>query len=117
MPLSKSGNRTYSRQQAAKHVVSVPNADKRATGFGYGVPLREQIKTTRAQDQPRICSIVSFEPTTRDAGPEFSNDPTISSWVKLPTRDDSRKLADEAETARRAHPCGVLYTRRKRGGN
>lgn len=115
-PLTASGFTSYSRQQAAPSAAPISNADQRATGFGYGVPLRPQIKTTLVQGQPRICSHGSFVSTGRDAGPEFSSDPTLSPWVKLPARDEGRRLADEAETAKQSHVCGVLYTNIRRGG-
>ncbi|WP_319549558.1 hypothetical protein [Desulfogranum marinum] len=115
-PLTTNGFTTYSQQQAAPSAPPISNADKRATGFGYGVPLRPQIKTTLPLDQPRICSLESCIPTGKNAGPKFSSDPTLSPWIKLPVRNKSRKLADEAKTAKQAHACGVLYTNKRKGG-
>ena len=116
-PMWKSGKKTHSERMAARSSPPSPGVDKRAVGFGYGAPLKPQIRTTRDSDRPKICRPDSLAATQGVAGPEFTRDPAVFPWVKLPARDESRQMADDAETSKQAHPCHVLYTnKRKTGG-
>lgn len=113
-PLTSGGFSTYSEQQQAPATASVPNADKRTTGFGRGVPLRDRIRTTQTRVQPRICTLGAPVSESSCPMPEFSTDPTVSPWIKLPARDKGRRSADRAEEERKTHPCSVLYTKREK---
>lgn len=115
-PLVASGRTTHSAQQAASAAAQVPPPDPRATGFGYGVPLRPRIKTSQDQVQPSVCGSGSRVTSNVETGPPFASDPTMAPWKQLPARDEGRQLADRAQAVKQAHPCEVLYHNRKTGG-
>jgi hypothetical protein len=113
-PLASTGTRSYSAQQAAAPAPLPPTSDPRAVSFGFGVPLRERIATTTGQDQPRICTNDRTQSRRSEGAPRMRIDPTVPSWEQLPGRDKGREVADAAMAEKRAHPCGVLYTDKKR---
>lgn len=114
-PLSQTGPRSYSEQMAANPAPSAPTADPRATGFGFGVPLRSVIKTAVEQNQPRVCTLKRIQSRRTEGEPEFRRDPTVAPWVQLPKYDRGRRQADAAQIKKRPHPCGFLYSGKHTG--
>lgn len=86
-----------------------PQADPRATTFGYGVPLRPLVTGAAAERagalggvvviaMPRAASAATQAPATVD--------PTLAPWLALPSADGGRAAADAAQQRLRpTAPC------------
>jgi len=107
-PLTVSGSRTPSQQQAAAPAPVPPKADVRSSSYGFGVPLRPLYKTLIEQQQPRVCG--HGKNSSAGSSPPFRSDPTTSPWIELPRRDPGRDVADAAEKNKRRYPCGLVYS-------
>lgn len=84
---------------------SLPKADPRSTGFGFGVPLRPLYPTALAQTETSLCSSGSGA----YGQPPFRRQVTTPPWQALPRRDSTRALAESAESRRRRSPCDYIH--------
>jgi hypothetical protein len=115
-PLVQTGLRSYSERMAADPAPPGPTADPRAHSYGFGVPLRPIVKTVVEQTQPRVCTIERIQARRAEGQPEFRKDPTVAPWIQLPKYDRGRTRADAAQLKKRPHPCGILYSGKRKGG-
>ena len=89
-----------SRQAATPPAPPPPTADRRATTFGYGVPLRPQVHGA-AQEAPAGGSWIRIGHRVPSWTAPETRDPTARPWEALPGLHEPRSAAD-AEQRRRA---------------
>lgn len=88
------------RQAATPPAPTPPTADRRATTFGYGVPLRPQVHGA-AQEAPAGGSWIRIAHRVPSWTAPETRDPTARPWEALPGLHEPRSAAD-AEQRRRA---------------
>ncbi len=98
-PLTASGSRSPAEQAAASPAPPLPKADPRSSSFGFGAPLRPRV--TGAADERTATVIGRSRPTV-----EFSDDPTVPPWTRLPARDAGRRASDSQQEKLRPKACG-----------
>lgn len=118
-PLIRIDDRTYQLQSRAPSdapsAPQAPDADPRAVGYGFGVPLRPQIRTTLMALQPRVYTHRITQARRSEGMPQFRRNTSTSPWIQLPQKDPGRQIADAAQMAKVRHPCHVLYTHKRKG--
>jgi len=96
-------------QTRAAGVPAPPQADPRATTFGYGVPLRPLVTGAAGDRSGALGGVVLVgprAPTPATQAPT-TTDPTKAPWFELPAADSGRTAADTAQqTMRPTAPCG-----------
>jgi len=107
-PLTRRGLPTPAASAAAAAAPPPPVADRRATSFGFGVPLRKRTGPGSAADarSGSLDGRVPLRPRERLGDPLIPADPTAAPWTRLPA-DSARQRADREQQVRRpARPCG-----------
>lgn len=106
-PLNRTGLPTPAARQSAPPAPRPPRADRRASSFGFGVPLRSTVGEAADLRAELIQGDVAVKPRRVSGDPPTTVDPTKPGWVALPARDVGRKAADKLQgRLRPARPCG-----------
>jgi hypothetical protein len=99
VPLKNTGLPYSSALERADAAPRPPRADARASGFGFGVPLRDTVGPT--------ADIIAIKSKVPAGDVPLTNDPTTPGWIALPQRDGGRNSADKVQSKLRPkHPCG-----------
>jgi hypothetical protein len=107
IPLKSTGLPSMSAQAAAGSAPRIPRADPRASGYGFGVPLRSTVGEAADRRAETIRGDVAIKPKIASGDPPLTRDPTTPGWVALPVRDRGRNTADRVQTRfRPKRPCG-----------
>lgn len=107
VPLKNTGLPLPSAQEVAEPAPRPPRADPRASGFGFGVPLRDTVGQAADMRAESIRGDVAIKAKVATGDPPLTSDPTIPGWIALPVRDRGRNSADKVQTRLRPkHPCG-----------
>jgi hypothetical protein len=106
-PLAQTGLPSRAAQAAAAPAPLSPIADARATSFGFGVPLRPQIRiAAEPAASPNERVVLRPRLTSLDE-PPVTPDPTVAPWLQLPSSARGRSVADTEQHRRRpTTPCG-----------
>jgi hypothetical protein len=117
-PLAGSGLLSPTAQQNAPAAPVPPQADPRATSFGFGVPLRSTVGQAAKVRAGALQGQVALRPQiATDGTPPLAQDPTTPPWVSLPAQDYVRQSADTVQHRNRPlRPCGCRGACRHRGG-
>lgn len=84
-----------------------PRADRRASSFGAGVPLRPLRHVEEAAAS--VVQGATTPPSRRDVTSLWTADPTSPPWERLPRSDTARQRADESQRASdRRRACGCV---------
>ncbi|HEV7474746.1 MAG TPA: hypothetical protein VGN90_11905 [Pyrinomonadaceae bacterium] len=107
VPLKSTGLPSTSAQESAASAPRTPRADPRASGFGFGVPLRGTVGQAADKRAESIRGDVAIKPRIASGDPPLTSDPTTPGWIALPVRDRGRNTADKVQTRfRPKRPCG-----------
>lgn len=99
-PLRQTGLPSLSEQQATLPIPAPPRADKRATTFGYGIPLRPLVHGAAEVRNGALDGTVPLRPHARPADAlSLGVDPTTAPWTRLPA-SRPQQVADRVQQTR-----------------
>lgn len=105
-PLKSSGLPSMSATETTDVAPRNPRADPRASGYGFGVPLRGTVGAAADRRAETIRGDVAIKPRIASGDPPLTRDPTTPGWVALPLGDPGSTAGETAPGKFRSHPCG-----------
>ncbi|HEX5703539.1 MAG TPA: hypothetical protein VFX97_10110 [Pyrinomonadaceae bacterium] len=107
VPLKQGGLPSPAAQETSRSAPRTPRADPRASGYGFGVPLRDTVGHAADRRAESIRGDVSLKPKIDGGDPPITSDPTTPGWIALPAHGRGRTTADKMQTRLRPkRPCG-----------
>jgi Contractile injection system tube protein len=107
-PLRSEGLPVPAARPATEAAPLPPQADTRATTFGFGVPLRPLVAVAAGERSGALGGVVPIGPRAAlpAAQAPATADPTVAPWRMLPPADPGRAAADAAQQrVRPTTPC------------
>lgn len=104
-PLKSSGLPSMSATETTDVAPRIPRADPRASGYGFGVPLRGTVGAAADRRAETIRGDVAIKPRIASGDPPLTRDPTTPGWVALPARDYAASDKTQSRSGPK-RPCG-----------